>query len=178
MGFPIVLKAERAGLTHKSDAGAVRVGLRDAETVAETFTDFERHLGVGPALMQRQSAPGLEIVFGARRDKLFGPIVMAGLGGVWIEALNDVALRVAPINDSEALTMLAELQGRKLLAGFRGRAPIDLACLGRLIADLSQWFVAAKWLAEMDLNPIIADSASFAIVDARMRVDEIKRKPT
>jgi acyl-CoA synthetase (NDP forming) len=178
MGFPIVLKAERAGLTHKSDAGAVRVGLRDAETVVETFTDFERRLGVGPALMQRQSAPGLEIVFGARRDKLFGPIVMAGLGGVWIEALNDVALRVAPINDSEALTMLAELQGRKLLAGFRGRAPIDLACLGRLIADLSQWFVAANWLAEMDLNPIIADSASFAIVDARMRVDEIKRKPT
>ncbi len=175
--FPVVLKAERAGLTHKSDAAAVRLGLANATAVDEAFEDFERRLGLGPALVQQQAAPGLEIVFGARRDKSFGPVVMAGLGGVWIEALNDVALRVAPIDESEAQTMLQELKGRKLLTGFRGRAPIDLTHLGRLIADLSQWFVAANWLEEIDINPIIANGESFAIVDARMRVGKSERGP-
>ena len=96
---------------------------------------------------------------------------MAGLGGVWTEILDDVALRLAPIEPDEARTMLDELRGRKLLAGVRGRPPIDLIRLARLIADLSQWFCAAAWLGELDLNPIIADGNGFTIVDARMRAD-------
>jgi acetyltransferase len=127
-------------------------------------------LGSGPALVQRQAGPGIELVIGARREPSFGPIVIAGLGGVWIEALNDVALRVAPIEADEARTMPDELKGRKLFGGFRGRTPIDQIRLAQLIADLSQWFCAAAWLDELDLNPIIADGDSFAIVDARMRV--------
>ena len=118
----------------------MRLGLTNGAAVAEAFEDFLRRLGAGPALLQQQAKPGVELVVGARRDPLFGPIVMAGLGGVWIEALNDVALRVAPIDDDEAQSMLDELKGRKLFAGFRGRPPIDLARLARLIADLSQWF--------------------------------------
>jgi acetyltransferase len=170
MQFPVVLKAERPGLTHKSDAGAVRLGLTNGVAVAQAFEDFHRRLGAGPALLQRQAKPGVELVIGARRDPLFGPIVMAGLGGVWIEALNDVALRVAPIDEDEALTMLKELKGRKLLDGFRGRPPIDLARLAQLIANLSQWHSAAAWLDEIDLNPVIADGDALTIVDARMRV--------
>jgi acyl-CoA synthetase (NDP forming) len=168
--FPVVLKAERYGVLHKSDAGAVRLDLMDGAAVAEAFEDFHRRLGPGPALLQQQVQPGVELVIGARRDPLFGPIVMAGLGGVWIEALNDVALRVAPINDDEAQSMLDELKGRKLLAGFRGGSPIDLARLARLIADLSQWFRAAAWLDEIDLNPVIANGDALTIVDVRMRV--------
>jgi hypothetical protein len=168
--FPVVLKAERPKLTHKSDAGAVRLGLTDGAAVAEAFEDFSRRLGAGPALLQRQAGPGAELILGARRDPLFGPIVMAGLGGVWTEILNDVALRLAPIEADEARTMLDELKGRKLFAGYRGRPPIDLFRFSRLIADLSQWFCAATWLGELDLNPIIADSDEFTIVDVRMRV--------
>lgn len=168
--FPVVLKAERPGLIHKSDAGAVRLGLADGAAVIEAFEDFRRRLGAGPALLQRQVKPGVELVIGARRDPLFGPIVMAGLGGVWIEALNDVALRVAPIDDDEAQTMLDELKGRKLFTGFRGRPPIDRARLTQLIAGLSRWFCAAAWLDEIDLNPVIADGDALTIVDARMRV--------
>ena len=102
---------------------------------------------------------------------------MAGLGGVWIEALNDVALRVAPIDVDEAQTMLDELKGRKLFAGFRGRPPIDAARFTQLIADLSQWFSAATWLAELDLNPVIADGDALTIVDVRMRVIGHPRPP-
>jgi acetate---CoA ligase (ADP-forming) len=94
MQFPVVLKAERSGILHKSDAGAVRLGLMNGAAVAEAFEDFLRRLGAGPALLQQQAKPGVELVVGARRDPLFGPIVMAGLGGVWIEVLNDAALRV------------------------------------------------------------------------------------
>lgn len=177
MQFPVVLKAERPGLTHKSDAGAVRLGLTDAAAVAAAFEDFDRRLGPGPALLQRQAQPGVELVIGARRDPLFGPIVMAGLGGVWIEALNDVALRVAPIDDDEARTMLKELKGRKLFEGFRGRPPIDLAALAQLIANLSQWLHAATWLDEIDLNPVIADGDALTIVDERMRVMGHPRLP-
>lgn len=170
MQFPVVLKAERSGVVHKSDAGAVRLGLADGAAVAVAFKDFHRRLGPGPALLQQQVQPGVELVIGARRDPSFGPIVMAGLGGVWIEALNDVALRVAPINDDEAQSMLDELKGRKLLAGFRGGPPIDLARLAHLIADLSRWFSAAAWLDEIDLNPVIANGDALTIVDVRMRV--------
>ncbi len=169
MQFPVVLKAERSGLVHKSDAGAVRLGLSGGG-VAEAFEDFRSRFGVGPALLQRQASPGVELVIGARRDPLFGPIVLAGLGGVWIEVLEDVALRLAPIDADEARAMLDELKGRKLLAGFRNRPPIDLVRFARLIADLSQWFSAAAWLGELDLNTIIANGDEFTIVDVRMRV--------
>jgi acyl-CoA synthetase (NDP forming) len=170
MQFPVVLKAERPGLAHKTEADAVRLGLSGGRAVAEAFEDLSRRLGAGPALVQRQAGPGVELVVGARRDRSFGPIVMAGLGGVWIEVLEDVALRLAPIDADEARAMLDELKGHKLFTGVRGRPPIDGVRLARLIADLSQWFCAAAWLGEVDLNPIIANGDEFTIVDVRMRV--------
>ena len=167
--YPVVLKAERSGLVHKSDSGAVRVNLADRAAVAQAFEDFCCKFGPGSALIQQQARPGVELVVGARRDKTFGPVVMVGLGGVWIEALNDVALRLAPIDDDEASSMLDELKGRKVLTGFRGRPAINLPRLAQLIASLSRWFCAAPWLDELDLNPIIAEGDTLIIVDARMR---------
>ena len=148
----------------------MHLGLTDGAAVAEAFEDFSRRLGAGPALLQRQAGRGTELILGARRGPLFGPMVMAGLGGVWTEILDDVALRLAPIEPDEARTMLDELKGQKVLSGFRGCPPIDVAGFVRLIADLSQWFCAAIWLDELDLNPVVADGNGFTIVDARMRV--------
>jgi hypothetical protein len=134
------------------------------------FENFCRRLGAGPALVQEQVGPGVELAIGARRDLLFGPVVMTGLGGLWIEALEERTLRLSPIEAEEARAMLDDLKGRKILSGFRGQVPIDVVRLARLIADLSQWFPPAEWLAELDLNPIIAKGDDFIIVDARMRV--------
>jgi acyl-CoA synthetase (NDP forming) len=175
--FPVVLKAERSGLVHKTEAAAVRLNLQEGAAVREAFEDFRNRLGPGPAFLQRQVDPGLELVVGARRDRSFGPVIMAGLGGVWVEVLEDVALRLAPIDAGEALSMLDELKGRKLLSAARGRPPIDVVRLAQLISDLSQWFCAAAWLAELDLNPIIAQGDTFTIVDARMRVGDASPKP-
>ncbi|GLI93066.1 acetate--CoA ligase family protein [Methylocystis echinoides] len=170
IGFPVALKAERAGLLHKSDAGAVRLHLADAGAVETAFRDFVRTLGPGPALVQKQAAAGLELMLGGRRDPAFGPVVMVGLGGVWVEALKDVALRLAPIGAGEAAAMLDELKGRQLLAGYRGAPALDIRAFAQLLADVSAWFASAEWLAEMDVNPLIANSGSFTIVDARMLI--------
>ncbi len=172
MGFPVVLKAERPGLTHKSDKGAVRVGLADRDSVRRAFLDFEQRLGSGPALLQRQAQSGLELMIGGRRDPSFGPILLAGLGGVWVEALNDIALRLAPIDAQQAAAMLDELEGRTLLDGVRGAPAIDVAKLATLLAQVSHWLAAADWVAELDINPVIASADGFTIVDVRMR-----RKP-
>jgi hypothetical protein len=168
IGFPVALKAERAGLLHKSDAGAVRLHLADADAVARAFGDFARTFGPGPALVQKQAAAGLELMLGGRRDAAFGPVVMVGLGGVWVEALKDVALRLAPIGAGEAAAMLEDLKGRQLLAGYRGAPALDIRAFAQLLADFSAWFAGADWLEEVDINPLIANGGGFTIVDARI----------
>jgi acetyltransferase len=170
LGFPAVLKAERPGLVHKSAADAVKLGLRDDVAVTDSFEDFSRRLGPGPALVQAQAAPGVELALGAKRDPQFGPVVLAGLGGVWIEALDDMALRLAPVTAEEALAMLGDLKGRKILGRFRGQPAVDVARFAKMIADVSQWFDAAVWLGELDINPVIANGSNLTIVDARMRI--------
>ena len=171
MQFPVVLKAERPKLMHKSDADAVRLGLTDGAAVAEAFEDFSRRLGAGPALLQRQAGPGVELILGARRDPLFGPIVMAGLGGMWAEALDDVALRLGADRRRGSADHAGRAERPQASCRISG-PPANRRLCGspRLIADLSQWFCAATWLGELDLNPIIADCDDFTIVDVRMRV--------
>ena len=95
---------------------------------------------------------------------------MFGLGGIWIEALDDVAVRIAPFTEPDAASMLDELRGRALLDGARGRPGADRTSLARLLASLSQWIARAPWLAELDLNPIIASGSNLVAVDARLRI--------
>jgi acetyltransferase len=102
VGFPCVLKAIRPALLHKSEAGAVKIGIADAAQALEVVRDFENRLGPGPVLVQRQATPGLELVIAATRDPHFGPAVLFGLGGIWVEALDDVAVRIAPFTHEDA----------------------------------------------------------------------------
>lgn len=174
LGYPVVLKAIRAEVVHKSEAGAVRLGLGDRAAVRDAASSLRSDLGPGPLLVQRQAAPGLEVVIGAVRDPVFGPLIVAGMGGIWVEALDDVALRVAPIGIAEARSMLAELRGQVLLDGGRGRPPVDRASLARIIARVSAWVARAPWLAELDINPLIVTPDGPLAVDARIRI----RPPT
>jgi acyl-CoA synthetase (NDP forming) len=170
VGFPCVLKAIRPALLHKSEAGAVKIGIADPAQALEVARDFENRLGPGPVLVQRQATPGLELVFGATRDPNLGPAIVFGLGGIWIEALDDVAVRIAPFTQEDAASMLDELRGRALLDGARGRPGVDRAALADLLASLSQFVARAPWLAELDLNPIIATGPNLMAVDARLRI--------
>jgi acetyltransferase len=169
LAMPVVLKAEQPGFIHKSDSGGVHLDLSTPAAVGEAYTDVAHRLGSTSAIVQKQARPGIELVLGARRDANFGPVIMAGLGGIWVEALGDVALRLAPFDATEALTMLDELKGRSLLEGSRGRAAIDRLALAQLISALSKWVASASWLEELDANPVIANADGFVIVDVRVR---------
>ena len=171
IGFPVVMKAERPGLVHKSDAGGVILNLPDEAAVVRTFDAFASQLEPGPALIQAQAEPGLELIIGGYRDPQFGPVVMLGLGGVWVETLGDVALRLAPIDEAEARAMIGELKGAAVLDGLRGGATVDRDALASLVAGISCWFAAASWAQELDINPLIANEKSLQIVDARIRLD-------
>ena len=169
LGFPVVLKAAREDIVHKTESGAVVLGLQDSAGVVAACNEFIARLGPGPFLVQRQVPRGTELLIGGFRDKTFGPVIMVGFGGILVEALADVAMRLAPIPPSEALGMLGELRGRRLLDGYRGSPPIDQNALAELISRVSRWFAAAPWMSEFDANPVIADATGFTIVDARMR---------
>ena len=171
LGFPVVLKAVRPGLVHKTEAGAVKLGLADAAAVRDAFADLTRTLGPGPALLQAQAARGVELMLGGVRDPTFGATVVFGLGGVWAEALSDIALRLAPITASEALRALAELRGSSLLDGLRGGPAVDRDALAALVSMFSTSIARAPWCVELDLNPLVASGGRFTIVDARMRVE-------
>jgi acetyltransferase len=170
LGSPVVLKAIGPDLVHKTEAGAVRLGLSDAAAVRVAARDLRRTTGPGPLLVQHQAGPGVELVIGAVFAPGFGTMVMAGLGGIWVEALGDVAMRLAPFGPDEAAAMLDELRGGALLDGGRGRPTIDRRSLACLIADVSAWVARAPWLRELDINPLIATGDGLVAVDARIRV--------
>jgi acetyltransferase len=170
LGFPVVLKALRQDLLHKTEAGAIRLGLANVAAVRAAIRDLQRDLGPGPFLVQRQADPGVELVIGAVAAPGFGTMVVAGLGGIWVEALGDVAMRLAPFGPDEAASMLDELRGAALLDGGRGRPPVDRARLACLIADVSGFAARAPWLRELDINPLIATRDGVVAVDARIRV--------
>jgi acyl-CoA synthetase (NDP forming) len=114
---------------------------------------------------------GVEAIIGGFRDPQFGPVVMVGLGGVLVEVLDDVAVRVAPVTDDEARAMLGELRGARLLHGFRGRPPVDVGAAADLIARVSELLVDLPAVAEIDVNPVFLLPEGAAVADARVILD-------
>lgn len=168
LGFPVVVKAMRKELLHKSEAGAVRVGLRDSGDVREACEALAARLGPVRFLIQEQVGPGVELLVGGRRDPVFGPVIAVGTGGVLAEAAQDVSLALAPPYLDEARQMLREgLRGR-LLRGYRGIPACDEEPLVRILHAVSQLLAAYPRIAELDLNPVIACGSSAVAVDALM----------
>ncbi|MEZ0076856.1 acetate--CoA ligase family protein [Planotetraspora sp. GP83] len=168
---PLVVKAYGPDLVHKSDAGAVRLGLKSPAEAARAASEMAARLGAhaGGFLVEEQAAPGVEILVGLVHDAGFGPVVLAGLGGVWTEALGDTALRLCPISEADAHEMLASLRGAPLLYGYRGRPAVDVDALVTLLVRLGG--AGGLWerldLGEFELNPIIAGETGVIAVDAR-----------
>ncbi len=174
---PYVLKVISADAIHKSDIGGVVVGLANESAVAEALVGMQerlrqRSLRVDGFLLEEMAAPGIEVVIGAAQDRSFGPVLMFGLGGVFVEVMRDVSFRICPIDARDALDMIDELKGAPLLSGARGRAAIDKHALVRallaiggehgLVMDLSDE------IAELDVNPLIARPDGVQAVDARI----------
>jgi acyl-CoA synthetase (NDP forming) len=176
IGFPVVLKVVSADVVHKSDAGGVLLGLSDAEAVRAGFerlvtTVADRVPGAridGVLVCRQVSGAGAELIVGAVRDGTFGPTVMIGAGGVFAEVLGDVAFRLAPICEDDALEMLRELRAFKTLTGFRNVPPLDIAALAQVAVRLGDVLVDHPEISEVDLNPVLALPQGCIVVDARI----------
>jgi acyl-CoA synthetase (NDP forming) len=173
VGFPVALKLVSPDMSHKTDVGGVRLGLGSAEAVEEaTRAMLERAARERPDAtiegfaVQPMIAPGKELLLGSVRDPQFGPLVMVGFGGIYVEVLRDTAARLAPVDADEALAMLEELRLAPLLHGVRGQPPVDLRALAVTIARFSQ-VAGAPGLEELELNPLVASASGVVAVDAR-----------
>jgi acetyl coenzyme A synthetase (ADP forming)-like protein len=174
IGYPVVVKVLAEGLVHKSEKGAVRLDLRTPEEVREACAALRRTLGPGPLRYQVQAMvrEGHETILGLARDPKFGPLLMFGLGGVFVEVMKDVVFRIPPITDVEAAEMVRGIRGHPILAGARGGARADEAFLAEAILRLAQLAVDLPSVAQVDINPLFAgrDRASSYVVDARVKL--------
>jgi acetyltransferase len=171
LGYPVVVKADVAGLVHRTEAGAVRTGLLDRPAVLRASADLRDRLGAPALLVQEQVGPGAEFLIGGRRDPGFGPVVAVGAGGVLAELMRDVVFRLAPLGPDEALAMLGEGARARLLGGFRGLPACEGEPLVRTILGVAGLLSAEPAVLEVDLNPVIAAGASAVAVDAVVIVE-------
>jgi hypothetical protein len=170
-GHPIALKIDAVDLPHKSDVGLVALGLRGDDAIRAAATELlasaRRHgIDARGLLVEPMAEAGVELIVGMRRDASFGPVVLVGLGGVLAEVLDDVAIRLAPVDDGTAVEMLESLRGSAILGGVRGLPAVDRAAVGALISTLSRLAVERDDLVEIDLNPVIAGPSGAFAVDA------------
>ena len=169
LGYPAVVKVDHPRLTHKSDVGGVRLGLADRAAVQAAATGLLA-LADGAAVLVQHQHEGAELLVGGLRDPEFGPVVLAGLGGVLVETWRDVQLAVAPVDQAHAAAMLRSLRGAAIFDGLRGRPPVNLGPVAAMIAGVSDLMAGNPEIAELDLNPVLATAAGCTAVDWRVRV--------
>jgi len=163
LGYPVAMKIDTPDIVHKTEAGAVRLGLRNAEEVRSAYDELHANArGHAPGanilgvLVQEMVTGGVETIVGVKYDAQLGPMLLFGSGGIMVEVYNDVALRHCPIDRPEALEMIAEVKGAKLLRGFRGKPPADVDALADALVRVSHLAVQlAGELAELDVNPLM-----------------------
>ena len=177
IGLPVVMKIVSPDIMHKTDVGGVRVGLQRADDVRlaydeiiESATSAVPNARVDGVLVQKMVAGGRELIAGVTRDPLFGPLVMFGLGGIYAEALRDVAFRIAPLGDTDAEDMIRSIRARKIIDGMRGQPPVQRSALREVLQRVSQLAVDIPQIQELDLNPLLGFADGVIAVDARVRV--------
>ncbi len=169
VGYPVVLKMSVPGLTHKTDVGGVVLDVRDAKAVRATFAKLMRKDADG-VNVQKMLRKGREVVIGFTSDPTYGPILMFGLGGIYVEVLKDVSFALCPVSDVRAREMIREIRGYPILAGVRGEAAIDEDALVEVIQRISQLAVERPEIVELEINPLLAFPDGVSAVDMRARV--------
>ena len=171
LGGPVAVKLLDVGITHKSDVGGVFLGVRDAAGLDRALDALEA-AGHRRFLVEAMAPPGVDLLAGARRDPVFGPVVLLGLGGVVAEALADVAVALAPLSAAEAAGLADRLAGRALLDGFRGGPVADRAALGAVLARLGALLAANPGVEEIEINPLRITREGLVALDAVLRTSD------
>lgn len=177
IGYPVVMKIASPDILHKTDVGGVRVGLETSTDVRDAFDlmvyraqKYQPNAQVWGCLVQEMLRGGKEVITGMNRDPQFGPLVMFGLGGIYVEVLKDVSFRIAPFDRSEAIAMIQEIRSYGLLRGVRGEAPADLDAAVDVLLRLSQLVTDFPEIVEMDINPLIVFEQGRGAIGVDMRL--------
>lgn len=178
VGYPVALKVCSPAVLHKSDLGGVALGLGSDKAVEEAFGQIRDAVGRAlpeaaetELLVVPMADSGMEVIIGMTRDEQFGPALMFGLGGVWVELIQDVTFRLVPVSENEARRMLSEIKGAPLLEGYRGEPPRDREALVRAVMGLSQLVEAHPAVASVDINPLVVYEEGTLVVDAKVLIE-------
>ena len=155
LGFPVALKAVSPSLLHKSDKGGMALNVRDAESLRNEWHRLQKVSDdISGIVVQKMAPASRELVVGGKKDPSFGPVVLTGLGGIMVEVMKDVSMRLAPIDIDAAMEMLGELSGKRILGRFRGMPEADLKAAARILVQVSLLMHRFPQIREMDLNPV------------------------
>jgi len=166
--FPVVAKVSSEKIASKSDVGGVRVGIETQEELAKAMDELLRISDADGVLVEEMAPPGVEVIVGGTVDKQFGPVVMFGLGGIFVELFRDIAFGLAPMNEEAALGLVKQIKGYTLLVGYRNRPPVDIGKLITIIVRISE-LMATGSVEEIDLNPVALYPTGAMILDAKMK---------
>jgi acetate---CoA ligase (ADP-forming) len=177
IGFPVVMKVDSPDIVHKTDVGGVVLDLRSEDDVRAAYDSMlqlvlsrQPDARIDGVTVERYVRGGRETIIGVSQDPSFGPVVMFGMGGIYVEALKDVAFRIQPVSDIDAHEMVREIRGYRLLEGMRGEAPADVAAIEETVQRVSQLVGDHPSILEMDINPFVVLEQGGVVVDARIRV--------
>jgi acyl-CoA synthetase (NDP forming) len=179
IGFPVVLKIASAEIIHKSDAGGVKTGLKNGAEVKKAYKEIMASVKekypkakIEGVSVQSMARPGIEIIVGMSKDPQFGPVIMFGLGGIFVEVLKDVSFRLLPIQKRDAEQMIKEIKGYALLNGYRGQEPAHIPSLVDVLLKVSALVEKNPQIKEIDVNPLFAYKDSAIAVDARILLEK------
>jgi acyl-CoA synthetase (NDP forming) len=172
LGFPVVLKICSEAVPHKTERGGVVLNIRDAASLGFACREMKKNFSDVPhaLLVQKMVKSGTELILGARRDSVFGPVVLVGIGGIFTEVFRDSVIDLAPVDEKSALAMIRRLKGMALLTGYRGQEPLDLGAVAKAVAALSGLIHSRPDISEIDVNPFIAYPDGAIAVDALVRL--------
>jgi len=170
IGYPIVLKVHAQKIFHKSEVGGVKVNIKNDDELYSAWDEIMGNIqgkNIEGILVQEMIS-GNEMAVGMKRDEQFGPVLMFGLGGIFIEVIQDVSLRIAPIGKKEALEMIKEIRGYKILEGYRGKDPVNVDEIADIMVNISNLSVSEERISSIDFNPVIANKKGVWIADLRI----------
>ncbi|MCK9578373.1 acetate--CoA ligase family protein [bacterium] len=170
IGFPVVLKIHSRTIFHKSEIGGVRANIKNEDEFIEAWNQINENTkgrNIEGILVQKMLI-GKEIAMGMKRDNQFGPVMMFGLGGIFIEVLKDVSFRIAPVNKDEALRMIKEIKGYKILEGYRTGEDINIVKVAEIMVSLSKMSMKEGNIIGMDFNPVIVNEKYAKLADFRI----------
>lgn len=174
IGYPISMKIVSPDITHKSDVGGVETKINNNKDAAEAYAKILRNIKkntpgakITGVLIQKMFS-GTEIIIGMKRDKQFGPVILFGLGGIFVEIMQDIAMRIVPVKIDDAIEMIKEIKAYPILKGARGTKPADIIKIAEIIIKVSELSMKEKSINEIDLNPIIIEGKEINIVDIRI----------